>query len=261
MKTDGLLVGSALTMLFAAAVIQAQGTNTELFLWFNHGAAMLPDAFWANMTFVADTLFAVAVIAIVASRQPHLFNTGLVLLITGAAFVHGFKFFLEIPRPPAVLDAESFRVIGPILKNHSFPSGHSFTALATAGLLMLHTRSLAFAVVVLGIGLVAALSRAAVGAHWPLDILTGSAAGLLFAQIARWLTANLWWLQGEGLQRFAAGLMTLACIALIFHDSRYPDTRILSISSGIIATLFLVGYWWKLWRQLRIRANEERSAA
>ena len=255
-RTDTLLIISAFLMLAGAAVIATQGTNEALFISLNSDlATLLPDAFWSNMTFVADTLFAVAVIAILASRQPHLFNTGLVLLITGAAFVHGFKFLLEVPRPPAVLDAEMVRIIGPVLKNHSFPSGHSFTALATAGLIMLHTRSLFCAVLVLVIGLIAALSRAAVGAHWPLDILTGGAAGLLFAQFAKALCARYWWLQGEGLQRFSAVLMTITCVALIFHVSRYPDTRILSASTGVIATLFLCGYWWRQLGRLRNRAN------
>ena len=179
MKTDTLLISLAMILLVLAAGVTSQGSNQEIFLWFNANAGVLPDAFWANMTFVADTLFAVAVIALVASRYPHIFNSGFVLLIIGALFVHGLKNLLEIPRPPAVLDADMFKVIGPVVKNHAFPSGHSFTALATAGLLALNMRSLSGTIALLVIALTAAISRAAVGAHWPLDILVGSAAGLM----------------------------------------------------------------------------------
>ena len=192
MKTDTLLISLAMLLLVLAAGVTSQGSNQEIFLWFNANAGVLPDAFWANMTFVADTLFAVAVIAIVASRYPHIFNSGFVLLIIGALFVHGLKNLLEIPRPPAVLDADVFKVIGPVVKNHAFPSGHSFTALATAGLLALNMRSIGGTIALLVIALVAAISRAAVGAHWPLDILVGSAAGLIFALIAQKLVDEIW---------------------------------------------------------------------
>jgi len=251
-RSDSVIISLAMALLFAAAIVASEGSNEAIFLWFNHGAAVLPDAFWANFTFVADTLFAVAVLAIVGSRYPHVFNSGLVLLILGALFVHGLKNTLEIPRPPAVLNADAFTVIGPVVKNHAFPSGHSFTALATAGLLALHCRALGWTIALMLIGLTAAISRAAVGAHWPLDILVGSAAGLLFALIAQRLTDAIWWLQGETLERVSAGLMTLTVIALIFHDSRYPDTRLLSASMGIIATLAMASYWWRI---ARLRAN------
>ena len=160
MKTDTLLISLAMLLLVLAAGVTSQGSNQEIFLWFNANAGVLPDAFWANMTFVADTLFAVAVIAIVASRYPHIFNSGFVLLIIGALFVHGLKNLLEIPRPPAVLDADVFKVIGPVVKNHAFPSGHSFTALATAGLLALNMRSIGGTIALLVIALVAAISDA-----------------------------------------------------------------------------------------------------
>lgn len=243
MKTDTLLIATAMALLIVAAIVASEGVNEPLFLWFNHSAGVLPDLFWANMTFVADTLFAVAVIAMVGSRYPHIFNSGLVLLILGALFVHGLKNLLEIPRPPAVLDPDVFKVIGPAVKNHAFPSGHSFTALATAGLLAINMRNLPGAIALLLVAMTAAVSRAAVGAHWPLDILVGSAAGLLFALIAQRLTDSLWWLQGKGLERFAAGLMTITCATMLFHDSRYPGTQPLTITAGLIALLLLTGYW------------------
>ncbi|MAG43991.1 MAG: hypothetical protein CMH95_06840, partial [Oceanospirillaceae bacterium] len=66
------------------------------------------------------------------------------------------------------------------------------TALATAGLLALNMRSISGTIALLVIALVAAISRAAVGAHWPLDILVGSAAGLIFALIAQKLVDEIW---------------------------------------------------------------------
>ena len=116
---------------------------------------------------------------------------------------------------------------------------------------MVYTRSIPCAVAVLVIALVAAASRAAVGAHWPLDILVGSASGLIFAALAKYLTESQWWLQGEKLERFTAALLTITSVVLIFHQSKYPDTQFLSIGGGTIATLCLTRYWSTLVKQMR----------
>ncbi len=250
MKTETLFYLLSSLLLAGVVVISLTGTNTGLFLWLNTHLQVLPDAFWSNMTFVADTLFAVAFLAVAASFRPAMFNSGLVLLILGALFVQGLKPALDILRPAGVLDHELIHVIGPVLKNHSFPSGHSFTALATAGLLLLYVplkgvRFVLVATVILTIALTAALSRAAVGAHWPMDILVGSAGGLLFAILAQTITERFSWLQSKGMEWFSALLLTITCISLIFHESNYPSTRPLCILSGGLSTLLLLKYWWQ----------------
>ncbi|AHK16056.1 MAG: phosphatase PAP2 family protein [Thalassolituus sp.] len=245
------LIFAAITayLLLALALIFTD-SNTDTFIAIQALTQRLPDVFWGNMTLVADTLFAVAVLTIACSFKPTLFNQSFVLLVLGAVFVQGLKFALDIPRPPAVLNREVLHVIGPFLKNHSFPSGHSFTALATAGLLVLNTQRSAWAVIVLIIASVAALSRAAVGAHWPLDICIGSASGLLFAWLAIKIVKEYTWLQTQRLRLTAAVLMTIASCALLFHDSRYPDTRLLGGVASILAVCVVsYRYWFLNWRQ------------
>ncbi len=250
MKTETLLYLLSSLLLAGVVVISASDTNVELFRWLNTHLQVLPDVFWSNMTFVADTLFAVAVLAAAASFRPAMFNSGLVLLILGALFVQGLKPALDILRPAGVLNPELIHIIGPVLKNHSFPSGHSFTALATAGLLLLYIplkggRFALVATLILTIALTAALSRAAVGAHWPMDILVGSAGGLLFAILAKTVTERFSWLQSKGMEWFSALLLTITCVSLIFHESNYPATRLLCIVSGGLSTLLLLRYWWQ----------------
>ena len=261
MKTETLLYLISSLLLGGVVVLSMADANVSGFLWLNEHLQVLPDAFWSNMTFVADTLFAVAVLAIMASFRPAMFNSGLVLLILGGLFVQSLKPALDILRPAAVLGPDAFHIIGPILKNHSFPSGHSFTALATAGLVCLYLparglNTFLLSGLVLIIGLTAALSRAAVGAHWPLDILVGSAAGLLFAILAKTLTERITWLQSKAMEWCSAILLLITCISLIFHDSRYPDTRALCILSGSLATLMLIRYARGEWRSWRLSKRQ-----
>ena len=260
MKTETLLYLVSSLLLAGVVVLSITDANVSLFLWLNQHLQVLPDAFWSNMTFVADTLFAVAVLGSVASLRPAMFNSGLVLLILGALFVQGLKPALDILRPAAVLGTDAVHIIGPVLKNHSFPSGHSFTALATAGLVLLYSpftgsRGALASVLVLGTALTAALSRAAVGAHWPMDILVGSAAGLLFAILAKTLTEKLSWLQSRGIEWFSAALLTITCISLIFHESNYPATRPLCVISGVLSTALLLRYGWQTWQARLTRAG------
>lgn len=249
------IVFVAIVLFVFAIITELMNVNTELFYWFNQAAGVLPDWIWSNLTFTADTLFVVAAMLIIASRKPELFNSGFVLLIIGAVFVQGFKFYLDIPRPAGVLDRESFNIIGLTVTSRSFPSGHSFTAMALAGLLMLHSRHLMLTGLLLVFGLLGAISRVAVGAHWPLDVFVGSAFGLLFAIFAQYLTNQVAWLQGYRLQYTAAFLMTLTSAYLIFHNSGYPNTQPICIITGSLGVLFAISYWLQVMRAERSSAQ------
>lgn len=252
LNNTSLLVLCALSLLISATIILMLDVNELWFIQSNQAVQILPAWFWANATLIADTLFAVAMILIAASYRPALFSQGLVLLILGAVFVHTLKPFFGLSRPAGTLDHELFYIIGPTLKYQSFPSGHAFTAMATVGLLMLHSRTLWLTLALLAIGLIAAFSRVAVGAHWPLDVLVGGGFGLLIALLAAVLYQHIPALHNRYWKAFAAAIMTLATVALLFHDDRYPDTQGFGIVVGLIALLCVTRQiWWPLWQHMR----------
>lgn len=245
------LLTLAALMLSAALLLWLSNANQAVFLQWNHAGSVLPDWLWANLTLVADTLFAVAMLLIAACYRPLLLTQSLVLLILGAAFVHLFKNALDVARPAAVLSHDSFTIIGAALKGHSFPSGHAFTALSCAGLLWLNNKRLSVGLLILLLGLAAALSRTMVGAHWPLDILVGGAFGLLFACASAWLVNRTFWLQAHGWKLFSALLLTLASGYLAFHEDGYPFTDPLAIAASLVAVnTALVRIWIPLTRLL-----------
>lgn len=93
-------------------------------------------------------------------------------------FSHVLKDYFAIPRPFQV-----FESVVPLVQNadlfQAFPSGHAtfFAALATSVYFLDKRIGIAVAACALLIG----LARIAAGIHWPADILTGWALGILVA--------------------------------------------------------------------------------
>ena len=112
------------------------------------------------------------------------FNNLLVFVLGGELFVWIIKNIVERPRPPL---AESLT----IETSYSFPSGHSFVAIAFYGLITfflfesLKRKWFKILVLILGIILVLLIgaSRIYLGAHWPSDVLASYASGLAWLSI------------------------------------------------------------------------------
>lgn len=224
-------------------------TNESTFLLINNQSQILPNWFWSNSTLLADTVAAVAVICLVAAFRPQMLPAALFLLIAGSLFVHLGKQVLSIPRPPAVVDNALFEIIGPRLTRHSFPSGHSFTALACFGLIALYLKHHLAKVFIVFAASIFAISRVSVGAHWPLDVTIGGGAGLIFAVTGYYLNEKYRWYRFKGLLHFTMAIITLTTLYLAWHDSRYPDTRLLSIlMTLVIAPIAIKQYWTPLIR-------------
>jgi hypothetical protein len=128
---------------------------------------------------------------------------------------------------------------------NSFPSGHSATAFMMAGIMCLVYRNWGLRALLLALASLVALSRVAVGAHWPIDVVGGAGLGWLAAGaghlIAKWspyaelrITRIL----------FAIGLLG-AAISIFFYDvTRYPGAYWLlrGIAIVVIGLLLLALY-------------------
>jgi len=111
-------------------------------------------------------------------QKYHLIKTLLISVLGGEILVWIIKHLISRPRPPLTdsLVIES---------SHSFPSGHTFVALAFYGLLVYFViqserrRFLKIITSLVGLFLIAlvSISRIYLGAHWPSDVLASLAAG------------------------------------------------------------------------------------
>ena len=224
-----------------AGLLWAGDANVTLFRLINGISARTGAAPWPLLTILGDTAVAIALLTPLALRRPDLAWAIALGAIPATLMVHGFKPFFEVPRPPAVLDATSFTVIGPAHRSNAFPSGHTTTAFLAAGLLCLHHRGRAIWLTALPLAVLAGLSRAVVGVHWPLDILIGAAGGWVSAVLGTTLAARWTWGRRPAVH---AALVTigLGCAVALLAGLKtgYPTAMPLQRAIGSAVILFSV---------------------
>ncbi len=222
--------------------------NQSLFLWLNAACTVLPDWLWACLTITGHTSIAFALLGLLLLPQIKRADviTGLfVAAILGGLVSTVVKESFQILRPPAVLAPEQFHLIGHKLDLVSFPSGHTLTAFGVATLLILGLQLRGWRLAcVLALACLIGLSRIAVGAHWPLDVLGGAVLGSLCGwggwQVAQWLHSKHW-TQTVIYSSCQAGIILLVSASLFATPMGYPDAviwQMLAATLGIVISLY-----------------------
>jgi len=240
-------------------VLSVTGANRTVFLALNGLGPASSDWLWLNITVLGDALVAFALCLPLWRRRPDLLWAFAIVALLGTAWVHGLKPLVDVPRPPAVL-GDAVHVIGPSYKQHTFPSGHATTAFAIGGLLVLGLRSRLWASAIFIAALIAALSRAVAGVHWPLDILAGMFGGWLAAVAGLAIAQRTFTFGRRPAVQWAIGLFLTACaVALLFGYRReYPQAEWFERA---IAVACLAAAGLALWRDARLyRASLHRHS-
>jgi membrane-associated phospholipid phosphatase len=159
---------------------------------------------WAGLTFLGDTAVTLCVMAPLLLVRPSMWVGVLVAIPAGGLTSLTLKWLFDAPRPADVLALTDFHVVGSVLRGHSFPSGHTITAFAVAGVvwacvwlshrnksaipsdaavqethLTLSGLQWVWLALVFMLAVLVGVSRVAVGAHWPFDVLAGACVGWL----------------------------------------------------------------------------------
>lgn len=224
-------------LVVLAAIVFLGGHNQALFLHANTLLARAASpAVWSAITLSGSVLGVMALLAPSLKTRPRLLASAFLGAPLAILFSEGGKQGFDLMRPAGVLAAESFHLIGQKLYVHSFPSGHATTAGLVAAVIVLAwpepTNRLRAA---LG-GLLAAaliiLSRIAVGAHWPLDVLVGAAGGWACGAFGVWLSSRLRFWERPGGVRVMATIVLATSLSLLFIKLGYPDARLYQIGLG-----------------------------
>jgi undecaprenyl-diphosphatase len=109
------------------------------------------------------------------------------VLLADAVSTYAVKYPIWRPRPCIAL--EGVQLLVGCVNSPSFPSNHAANASALATLVGLAAPALLLPAVILA-GLVA-YSRVYVGAHYPLDVLSGAALGMSVALLLSWGMTHL----------------------------------------------------------------------
>ena len=234
--SPGWCIAPPLVFALAATGMMASGANTPAFVAINQWASALPDGVWAGVTDTASVLSAGALLALCLNSAPRAVVTAVLAWPAGIVLVRGLKALIDAPRPQEVLPADALHQIGVTLSGYSFPSGHTATAFTLIAALILSTpacRRALPAVLLLLAGTLIALSRIAVGAHWPGDVLAGAAAGWLCAVVGVMLAQHwpLWASRRAMIALSVAGIAV--CLARVFVVTGYPQAQTWATALGL----------------------------
>jgi membrane-associated phospholipid phosphatase len=213
--------------LAGMAILIASDTNRSLFLYLNGLGTLASDVLWQNLTVLGGTLVGLTLLAPLIGRRPDIIWSLALAAILATLWVHGLKDPVGALRPPAVIPPELLHIIGPAHRYSSFPSGHSTTIFTVAGILSLYLRRTAL-IWLLPAALLVALSRIAVGVHWPLDVLGGAFGGWLSAVLGTLLAQHWrWGVSRSGKWILGLALAACALALLISPDTSYPEAIML----------------------------------
>jgi len=246
--TDKLIALRSYLIMIAVVVVtfillQVFDLNQSLFFAINEASKnLLPDALAAHLTELGNGSIVGILALALTVKYPAIAKRFLLITLIAGILIAGFKQFFADPRPAGVLAQTDFHIIGDVLKKYSFPSGHTTTAFAMAGFIMLTFSSLPLRIFVLVLAVLAGISRISVGAHWPEDILAGAALGLLIAYAGCLFSLRPFSTVGNYLAAAFLGLAAL--IGNLTTPADFPeigsiaDVRILCAALAIAALVY-----------------------
>ena len=235
-------------MLVAAVALQASPLNKALFLSLNAWAMLLPDELWSCWTILGDTWMVLTVLALCLWWQPQALLGFALAVPLGGAVSRLTKVMTQMPRPAGAMELSQFHIIGPVLEFHSFPSGHTLSAFALLAVVLAGRRWGVWGFLGWFLAVGVGVSRMAVGAHWPADVLAGAAMGWVCGTLTRaWCDP---WLQRQNPERRDRILRGVAwvCMALCAWsyrvDTFYPMGRELQIILACAGVLSCAAWLW-----------------
>lgn len=228
------------------------GYNREAFHALNRASLALSETFWSCVTILGTGACAYALLAFTLVRNPRLMAAALITGGFAGLYTHLIKPLVKAARPAAVLLPNEIHVIGDVLTSNSFPSGHSVTAFALAATLIFFSRRpWLSALIALPFAGLVAVSRIAVGAHWPLDVLAGALGGWLLGMAGEALSQRWHHWEERGWRIFFGLAMSGLGVGLFFSSLGYPLAIPLQ---RILAVQALLGGLYSL---LRINHHEQ----
>ena len=252
-------------MLAAALAVALTGGNVAVFRAIQSGSHAVPapvfEAFWQSATYAGDGLAVFALATLLLWHRPDAAWAGMIAALPGTLLLNGLKALIPVDRPALVLQNDGITVLGPALHHGSFPSGQSVAAGILAGIVFLAFRHPALRALGILAAVLVALSRAAVGVHWPVDIAAGLSIGWLCAWIGWQFAGDMPWAQTPR-ARVIASLVLGGCAAgLLFHPMGLPAATPFRLALAGIGVVLAGATLWRGMRDWRHAPRVSAGAA
>jgi membrane-associated phospholipid phosphatase len=177
-------------------------SQTSLFLAINKILSVNPE-FWLNVTMLGDVAVLLPILSLTILRNTRIWSSLIGSIPMALLLTHGDKLLFKIPRPAAIIDNSHFKIVGAALKGcTSLPSGHTLTIFAAVTILLKISvfenkvkHPVLWTILLTLVASVVAISRIAVGAHWPADVLAGAVLGSISGMSGIYLSDRYtsWW--------------------------------------------------------------------
>ena len=229
---------TVISLVLLLAITLFSGFDKSLFLFLNESFSALPAGFWEFTTTLSDPWVAPLLTFVIFFRQPNfvraLLICSLISLVANYSLKHGFDF----PRPNHVLAEGEFNLIGPDIQSPSFPSGHTLGIFAMMGLVSFWNNVKLTSGLLFSLAALIALSRIALGVHWPSDIIFGALVGWFTAWLAVYLNSRFETEIHENVKMALYGVVLLSAIWSVINKTPYSTGQWLS--TGV--SLFAIAY-------------------
>lgn len=177
----GYLIFAIILAIFCCAIPKSEG-----FLLVNQYHCRWLDYFFILFTNLGDGIFSIVIMVFMMIRRKFAWSLQIAVsfLITGGV-VQIVKRLVHSPRPQIYFGPQTIHFINGITRTGygSFPSGHAATVFAFTTLLSLYFPGRKPVIFFLLMAVLTGFSRIYLSQHFPIDVLAGSAIGMMIATL------------------------------------------------------------------------------
>ncbi|WP_026315593.1 phosphatase PAP2 family protein [Riemerella columbina] len=221
----------------------------DLFFYLNDELAY-SEVFQYNLTQIGDALIFLSFLSLLVIYAPKVWEALIFGLLVSVAFSVPLKEFIDVPRPAQMFDPTTFHIAGKTIVGYaSLPSGHSITTFTIITVLLFafapqkkKYRIIWFLLIPI-LAFKGTLTRVAVGAHYPLDVLIGSSIGF-FSGVSGIILAQkyrLWhWVGQKKYHPIFMALFAGSIVVLIIKITKEPLFIFYLSIASIIYSLYAI---------------------
>ena len=221
------------------------------FFFINSNLSQFPVTIY-NLTQIGDALIFMSFLTLFILYAPKIWKSLLSASLISAVFSCGLKELFHVPRPAEAFDNTSFTIIGKILPGFSsLPSGHSITVftILTVLLFAFMPKKIYYKIIwvflVLITGLTLVFTRVGVGAHHPLDVISGSVIGYICGLAGIFISRKykIWdWIKNKKYYPFFIVLFLVYCVVLMNKISKENLIIFYLALINLILSLYKITY-------------------